>query len=644
MSKKKLPNLLDSRLDSLFVDLEQDAAYLPCLIDKQLPGWTWECDIQGRYTSCGSEVEIILGLHKEDFIGQPLAKFALHSDCQQNVQTAVEDGISPVKINVNYLDISGKIIPTLFHLLNFSTEKDGGKIRGFVQVVDSHPLPHLTTTIIENFWQDSLAARSGEGENRAVLTVPLRLPDKSTGLLEILDDNPDRYWTSDERKLVEQVADQLSQALEMAYLYQETNQRVQELDLLFGVSQSLSEASMNQAEIASIVAQSLAEVMNAPFISILLWEPEQNSWRVLARYNLHLEKMEEDSLTLIPSLDLPDLDEIKANPKTIRYNYSDMESTHGFRRYMELNGQKVVLFIPMVVQGQLIGMIEIGSHAEEYSCTNSQINLATAVANAAAVALENARLYEEQRRATEKLREVDKLKSSFLANMSHELRTPLNSIIGFSRVILKGIDGPITELQQQDLNAIHNSGAHLLNLINNVLDISKIEAGRMELVFEDNIDLALIIESVFATTQALIKDKPVSLEKHVQPDLPLLRVDTTRIRQVFLNLLSNAAKFTEKGSIILYAHLQNGENGQPGVIVKVTDTGIGITPENQTRLFQPFSQVDESPTRKAGGSGLGLSISRLLIEMHGGKIGVSSEVGAGSTFFFTLPIQSELDK
>ena len=220
--------------------------------------------------------------------------------------------------------------------------------------------------------------------------------------------------------------------------------------------------------------------------------------------------------------------------------------------------------------------------------------------------------------------------------MSHELRTPLNSIIGFSRVILKGIDGPITDLQEQDLNAIYNAGNHLLGLINDILDLSRIDAGKMELNFEE-VDISSLVTSVISTARGLVKEKPVKLLQDIEPDIPPIFADPTRIRQVFLNLLQNAAKFTDEGSITMIVRSRVSESGAPEVYAAVQDTGIGITEADMSKLFVPFSQVDSSATRKTGGTGLGLSISRNLIELHGGHIDVESEIGRGSTFYFTIP-------
>jgi PAS domain S-box-containing protein len=291
--------------------------------------------------------------------------------------------------------------------------------------------------------------------------------------------------------------------------------------------------------------------------------------------------------------------------------------------------------IPLRVGVRTIGALDIQSTTPNAFSENDIAVLQT-LADQVAIAIDNARSYELSMQAVKEMREADRLKSQFLANMSHELRTPLNSIIGFSRVILKGIDGPTTDLQQQDLLAIHNSGQHLLGLINDILDLSRIEAGKMELTF-DEVNLTELIASVMSTVTGLIKDKSITLHRDLPADLPTVRADAMRIRQVLLNLLANAAKFTDEGSITVHARVKDSPSGHPEITISVTDTGPGISQEDQKKLFQPFSQVDASPTRKSGGSGLGLSISNHLIQMHGGRIGVESMPDQGSVFFFTLP-------
>jgi PAS domain S-box-containing protein len=292
--------------------------------------------------------------------------------------------------------------------------------------------------------------------------------------------------------------------------------------------------------------------------------------------------------------------------------------------------------IPLRIGTRIIGAIDIQSKTVG-AFTDDDIAVLQTLADQVAVAIDNARSFELSQEAVMEMREIDRLKSQFLANMSHELRTPLNSIIGFSRVIIKGIDGPVTELQQQDLTAIYNSGQHLLGLINDVLDLSKIEAGKMELAF-DEVNIADVTTSVLSTMSGLFKDKPIHLKRNIEPHLPTVRADAIRVRQVMINLLSNASKFTDEGDILVEVGLKPGLTGRNEVRVSVTDTGPGIAKEDQTKLFQAFSQVDDSPTRKTGGTGLGLSICQHIINMHGGRIWVESVVGKGSTFHFTLPL------
>ncbi len=230
------------------------------------------------------------------------------------------------------------------------------------------------------------------------------------------------------------------------------------------------------------------------------------------------------------------------------------------------------------------------------------------------------------------------LKSQFLANMSHELRTPLNSIIGFSRVILKGIDGPLTDMQEQDLGTIHESGKHLLNLVNDILDQAKIEAGKMELSYSF-FSMGELVKSVMSTAVGLVKDKPVRLHQEIEGNLPQVWGDEFRSRQVLLNLVSNAAKFTAQGGVTVSA-FRIHENDSEMVQVSVTDTGIGIPQDKLGAVFEAFQQAENTTARQYEGTGLGLPIAKSLIEMQGGTISVISEVGIGSTFSFTIPINA----
>jgi signal transduction histidine kinase len=297
--------------------------------------------------------------------------------------------------------------------------------------------------------------------------------------------------------------------------------------------------------------------------------------------------------------------------------------------------------IPMLIGETVIGIIDVQSR-KRYAFTSEQVNLLTALANQIAIGVHNAQLYAKQLQTVERLAEADRLKTQFLAIISHELRTPLNSIIGFSNVMIKGFDGPLTETQLADLHIINESGQHLLSLIQDMLDVSQINAGAMSLCFKE-FDLRELIQSLLSAMMAMVQEKPVILQEEIDPDLPRICADKKRVRQIMLNLLSNAAKFTEAGQITVQARVveaMNPPTGQlePFVEIRVSDTGIGIPAGKQSGIFKEFTVVDGSTTRRYDGAGLGLPITKKLVELHGGRIWVESELGRGSTFTFVLPM------
>jgi signal transduction histidine kinase/CheY-like chemotaxis protein len=258
---------------------------------------------------------------------------------------------------------------------------------------------------------------------------------------------------------------------------------------------------------------------------------------------------------------------------------------------------------------------------------------------------ERTRLMGLLERANRDLRELDKLKSTFIANMSHELRTPMNAIIGYTELILERVDGPINDEQEKSLKKVAANARHLLQLINDVLDISKIESGKVELEIKE-LDLRWLIETVLPTFEQLINQKGLTLTINIDEGLPLIYGDEERIKQILINLLSNAVKFTHKGGIIISAKLSERGVG-PGeapifVEICVEDTGIGIKEEDVGRVFDKFFQVDLTTIRQYEGTGLGLTITRGLVSMHKGMIWVTSKYGEGSRFCFTLPLKKEM--
>jgi signal transduction histidine kinase len=237
--------------------------------------------------------------------------------------------------------------------------------------------------------------------------------------------------------------------------------------------------------------------------------------------------------------------------------------------------------------------------------------------------------------AREKAERSDQVKSAFLASMSHELRTPLNAVINFTRFVIDGDTGDVNEEQKELLTDVVTSAKHLLNLINDVLDMSKIEAGSLNLFVEDEVNLSSIINTVISTGRGLLAEKPVRLQTDIETDLPLIRADRQRIMQILLNLMSNACKFTDVGEIIVRAR-----RSEEKVMLTITDTGPGIASEDHQMIFEAFKQT-QTGLRHGSGTGLGLAISRSLAEAHGGQLWLDSEPGKGATFSVSLPIKSE---
>jgi PAS domain S-box-containing protein len=304
---------------------------------------------------------------------------------------------------------------------------------------------------------------------------------------------------------------------------------------------------------------------------------------------------------------------------------NDVTQAENFLPNPLLPETKSEMAIPMIVGDQLLGVLDVQS-ARVNRFTEEDVQVKSILAAQVAIAINNARLFTQAR-------EADRLKSEFLASMSHELRTPLNSIIGYSEVLLDGIDGELSDDATEDVRAIHGSGQHLLSIINDILDLAKIEAGRMA-IDRQPVELSQFVHEIVRSGQILIKDKPVRLELVEHDAIPPVYADSVRLRQIIWNLLSNAVKFTEAGSVTVSTGMQD----EKYAYVEVTDTGIGIKKEHLPLIFEQFRQVDGSSTRRAGGTGLGLNITRHLVHMHHGEIFVESEFGKGSTFRFTLPI------
>ncbi|MGE5171664.1 MAG: GAF domain-containing protein [Rudaea sp.] len=297
-------------------------------------------------------------------------------------------------------------------------------------------------------------------------------------------------------------------------------------------------------------------------------------------------------------------------------------------------GYKGVIFAPMLWEGKAIGVIFVG---RDYTgpFSDKDIALLKTFTDQAVIAIQNARLFHEIEDKSRQLEVANKHKSEFLANMSHELRTPLNAIIGFSEVLLERLFGDLNEKQDDYLKDIHSSGKHLLTLINDILDLSKIEAGRMELE-RSRFDIASAITNALTLVRERAQKHGIALAQSVDPSLGAIAADERKFKQILLNLLSNAVKFTPDGGRIEVTAVRRDGHAE----IAVRDTGIGIAPEDQDTVFEEFRQVGYDYTKKQEGTGLGLALTRKFVELHGGRIWLDSEPGKGSTFTFSIPLPS----
>ncbi len=293
-----------------------------------------------------------------------------------------------------------------------------------------------------------------------------------------------------------------------------------------------------------------------------------------------------------------------------------------------------VLAVPLLGADRIVGALVV-RRKQPGEFPKSTIDLLETFADQSVLAIQNARLFREIEEKGRELEIASKHKSQFLANMSHELRTPLNAILGYAELMLDSIYGEPSDKMRKVLERLQSNGRHLLGLINDVLDLSKIEAGQLTLSLDDY-SLSDVVHGVVSAVEPLAAEKRLAFKADVPPDLPGGRGDERRLSQVLLNLVGNAIKFTDKGEVAVRASTANGT-----FTVAVCDTGPGIAADDQVKIFEEFQQADSSITRKKGGTGLGLSIAKRIIEMHGGRIWVESEPGKGSTFYFTLPVRVE---
>ena len=482
------------------------------------------------------------------------------------------------------------------------------------------------------------------GETRTNLAVPMLREAAVIGVIVVLNIEV-RPFTDKQIELVTTFADQAVIAIENVRLFQELEARtrelsrsVQELTALGEVSRAVS-ATLDVDTVLQTVVSHASRLAAADGGSIFEYDEATGEFQLRATHAYAPELAA--ALRATPArMGEGVIGGAGARQEPMQVADIAREGAYQtrFRDVLLRTGYRALLAVPLVREGHVIGALSV-NRKEPGEFPPEVIELLRTFATQSALAIQNARLFRELEAKSGELQVASRHKSEFLANMSHELRTPLNAIIGYSEMLQEEARDQHAEGFVPDLQRIHSAGKHLLELINAVLDLSKIEAGKMELYLE-SFEVAPLVRDVAAVLEPLAQKNANRLEIHCAPDVGAMRADLTKLRQALFNLLSNACKFTEQGAVTVGVTREPATaEGGDSVVFAVRDTGIGMTPEQMARLFEEFGQADASTTRRYGGTGLGLALSRRLCRMMGGDISVASEPGLGSTFTIRLPAE-----
>ena len=450
-----------------------------------------------------------------------------------------------------------------------------------------------------------------------------------------------RPFTDKQIELVSNFGKQAVIAIENTRLLNELRESLAQQTATSEVLQVISSSAGKLAAVFHSVLENATRICDAKFG--MLWLAEGDGFRPVEMHGVPAALVEErhtdGAIHFGPDIPLGRVALTKqlAHVADIR---DEPSYTKGFRplvRLADVGGARTLLVVPMLKEKELVGAVAI-YRTEVRPFTDRQIELVKTFADQAVIAIENVRLFEEIQEKNHQLQLASENKSQFVSSMSHELRTPLNAIIGLTEMMVTNAARFGTEKAAEPLHRVHRAGTHLLGLINQVLDLSKIEAGKLELN-PQTVELAPLIDEVVGTARQLAQQNKNRLVVEAQEDLGALTVDPMRLRQILLNLLSNACKFTKKGEVKLRA--SRVRNGHDWIELSVSDTGIGMTPEQQAKLFEEFSQADSTTAQRFGGTGLGLAITRKLARMMRGDVTVASEPGKGSVFTVRLPAGSD---
>ena len=473
--------------------------------------------------------------------------------------------------------------------------------------------------------QESLSAQQSYDETPSghIIIAPLQYGRHTRGVLTVVNQPEDAHFTQGDAALVTALANQAGVAIENARLYRETVRRAKNLTALYAVGQEIA-STLDLSEIMQTIVDNVVKVVHAERSLILLIDAEKEKITDVFSYGLAHGELDEFTFPEVQAGISGWV--IRNRQPTLSDNLQiDPRNTDIALASARHHNNRSAIIAPLIIKDKVIGTLTVLNTHGNKPFAAVDLNLVTLFAAQATNAIQNAYLYEAAQ-------EADRLKSAFLASMSHELRTPLNSIIGFTGIILQGLTGPLNEEQDKQLSMVRNSARHLLSLINDVLDISKIEAGQLTVDLAP-FDMRRAIMTAIQTVMPLAEKKDLPLLIDITSDVGELISDQRRVEQILINLINNAVKFTNEGEVRVACYTQSDR-----LIVKVTDSGIGIKDADAHKLFQPFQQIDSGLARLHEGTGLGLSICKRLVDILDGEIWLESEWQVGSVFAFSLPL------
>jgi signal transduction histidine kinase len=534
---------------------------------------------------------------------------------------------------------------TLFHMESSLGEPQAllefRRQRGAFPPVPGEPLGRMvqTKSVIRTADDTTEAVQSPAarlGGARSHIAVPMFKDDELVGAITIYRQEVQPF-TDKQVELVESFASQAVIAIENVRLLNELRARTDDLARSVGELQALGEVSqavnstLDLEQVLTTIVQRAVQLSRTDAGAIYVFDEARQEFRLRATYGMSDEMIVAITDRHIGTADAH-IGPSATQRKPIQVADIQDEPSSAVNEINLREGYRALLILPLLRPDQIVGALVV-RRKKPGEFPKPTIDLLETFADQSVVAIQNARLFSEIEEKGKQLAVASQHKSQFLANMSHELRTPLNAILGYTELILDGIYGEAPEKAQVVLKRVESNGRHLLGLINDVLDLSKIEAGQLTLTLTDY-SMKDVLYNVFSAVEPLANDKKLGFKVEAQPDMPKGHGDERRLTQVVLNLVGNAIKFSDTGAVVIKASSTNGS-----FTVAVQDNGPGISQADQGKIFEEFQQADNSATKKKGGTGLGLSISRRIVEMHGGKLWVESELGKGSVFQFTLPIQ-----